>query len=162
MCAQPCLTLCNPMDCSLPDSSVRGILQARILEWVATSFSRGPSQPRDWTRVSCVSCIGGRFFIPLEPSGKPQSEDKLKWNSSHVHIVMKSRYSQPSESSGLASEVSAGCVWIVIQGIPNQWIQGACCIWTSNDPKIIHACPFSTIEETDACGHEVMSLMICC
>ena len=42
------------MDCSLPGSSVRGILQTRILEWVAISFSRGSSQPRDWTWVSCI------------------------------------------------------------------------------------------------------------
>ena len=44
---QSCLTLCNPMDCSLPRSSVHGIFQARVLEWVAISFSRGSSQPRD-------------------------------------------------------------------------------------------------------------------
>ena len=55
--SQSCLTLCNPMD-SPPGSSVQEILQARILEWVAISFSRGSSQPRDWTHVSCVSCIG--------------------------------------------------------------------------------------------------------
>ena len=48
------------MDCSLPGSSVHGILQARILEWVAISFSRGSSQPRDRTRVSCIA---GRFFF---------------------------------------------------------------------------------------------------
>ena len=51
-------TACNPMYCSLPGSSVHGILQAKILEWVAISFSRGSSQPRDWTCVSYVSCIG--------------------------------------------------------------------------------------------------------
>ena len=51
--------LCNPMDCSLPGFSLRGILQARILEWVAIPFSRESSQPRDWPQVSC---IGGRFF----------------------------------------------------------------------------------------------------
>ena len=45
--AQLCLTLCHPVGCSLPGSSVHGILQARILEWVAFSFSRGSSQPRD-------------------------------------------------------------------------------------------------------------------
>ena len=45
--AQLCLTLCDPMDCSLPGSSIHGIFQARILEWVAISFSRGSSQPRD-------------------------------------------------------------------------------------------------------------------
>ena len=56
--AQLCLTLCDPLDCSPPGSSVHGILQARILEWVATSSSRGSSQPRDQTHVSCVACIG--------------------------------------------------------------------------------------------------------
>ena len=56
---QSCVTLCNPMDCSLPGSSVHGILQARILEWLAIPFSRGSSQPRNQTRVSCIA---GRFF----------------------------------------------------------------------------------------------------
>ena len=51
--AQSCLTLCNPMDCIPPGFSVRGILQARILEWEALPFSRKSSQPRDRTRVSC-------------------------------------------------------------------------------------------------------------
>ena len=58
MCAQLCLTLCDPMDCSLPDSSVHETFQARILEWVALSFSRGSSRPRDQTLVSHDSCIG--------------------------------------------------------------------------------------------------------
>ena len=56
--AQLCPTLCDPMDCRLPGSSVHGVLQARTLEWVAISSSRGSSQPRDWTHVSCISCIG--------------------------------------------------------------------------------------------------------
>ena len=47
MCAWSCLILCHPMDCSLPVSSVHRILQVRILEWVAISYSRGSSQPRD-------------------------------------------------------------------------------------------------------------------
>ena len=57
--SQSCPTLCDPMDCSLPGSSLHGILQARVLEWVAISFSRGSSQSRDWT---LVSCIPGRHF----------------------------------------------------------------------------------------------------
>ena len=57
VCVQSCLTLCNPMDCSLPGCSVHGIFQARILEWFAISYSRGTSQPRDPTCVSCVTCI---------------------------------------------------------------------------------------------------------
>ena len=48
---QSCPTLCDPMDCSLPRSSVHGIFQARVLEWVVISFARGSSKPRDWTRV---------------------------------------------------------------------------------------------------------------
>ena len=56
---QSCVTVCDPVDCRPPGSSVHGILQARILEWVAISFSRGSSQPSDWTQVSCTA---GRFF----------------------------------------------------------------------------------------------------
>ena len=57
--ARLCPTLCDPVDCSLPGFSVLGILQARILEWVTISFSRGSSRPRDGTQVSR---IGGRRF----------------------------------------------------------------------------------------------------
>ena len=53
-----CLTLHDPMDCSLPSSSVHGILQTSVLEWVATSSSRGSSRPRDWTHISYVSYTG--------------------------------------------------------------------------------------------------------
>ena len=52
--AELCSTLCDPTDCSLQGSSVRGIFQARVLAWVAISFSRGSSQPRDRTWVSCT------------------------------------------------------------------------------------------------------------
>ena len=52
---------CDTLDCSPQGSSVHGILQARILEWVAISFSRGSSRPRDQTHVSCVSCTGRRI-----------------------------------------------------------------------------------------------------
>ena len=53
------LTSCDPIDCSPPGTSIHGILQARTLEWVATPFSRGSCQPRDWTQASCIAC---RFF----------------------------------------------------------------------------------------------------
>ena len=52
--AQSCPTLCDPMDCSLPGSSVHGIFQATVLEWVAISFSRASARPRDWIRISCI------------------------------------------------------------------------------------------------------------
>ena len=53
------IQLWDPKDCSLPRSSLQGILQARVLEWVAISFSRGSSWSRDWTHISCIA---GRFF----------------------------------------------------------------------------------------------------
>ena len=56
--AQLCVTLCNPMDCSPQGFSVHGVLQARILEWVAMPCSRGFSQPRNWTYISPISWIG--------------------------------------------------------------------------------------------------------
>ena len=59
--AQSCPTLSGPVDCSLPGSSLHGIFQARILEWVAISFSRGSSQPRDRTEVSLI--VGRRFTV---------------------------------------------------------------------------------------------------
>ena len=58
---QSCPTLCNPVDCKPPGPSVFGILQARILEWVAILVSRGSSWSRDWTQVSCIA--GGFFTV---------------------------------------------------------------------------------------------------
>jgi len=60
---QSCPTLCDLMDCSPPGSSVHGISQARILEWVAISFSRGSSRPKDQTHVSYVSCVARQIFF---------------------------------------------------------------------------------------------------
>ena len=68
--------LCNPMDCNPPGSSVLGILQARILEWVAMPSSKGSSRPRDHTGVSCGSCLAGGFFT-TEPSESPKRS--LTW-----------------------------------------------------------------------------------
>ena len=76
---QSCLILCNPMDCSPPGSSVHGILQAKILDWVAISSSWGSSWPRDLTCVSYSSWIADRFFT-TEPLRKP-------WTSSSVSMV---------------------------------------------------------------------------
>ena len=65
---QSCPTLCSPMDSSLPGSNVHGILQARMLEWVAVPSSRGSSWLRDWIHISCIA---DRFFT-TEPLGKPK------------------------------------------------------------------------------------------
>ena len=69
--AQFRLTLCNPKDYSLRGSSAHGILQERILEWVAIPFSRGSSWPRDWTHISCVFRIGRRILYCCTPWGTP-------------------------------------------------------------------------------------------
>ena len=76
LCAQPCPTLCDPMDCSPPGFCGQAIFQARILECVAISSSKGSSQPRDQTHVPCISCNAHRFFT-TDPLGKP----------SHMHIA---------------------------------------------------------------------------
>ena len=74
-----CPTLCDSMDCSLPGSSVHGILQAGKLEWVAIPFYRGSSWPRDWTRVSCIA---GEFFT-IWATRKPTVSEcvALLWGS---------------------------------------------------------------------------------
>ena len=86
---QSCLTLCNPMDCSLPGSPVHGILQARILEWVAISFSRGSS----WPKTYYVMVQLFLFYRREESSGISNvSESKLLvgvktgWNCSHLNL----------------------------------------------------------------------------
>ena len=71
---QSCPILCNPRDCSPPVSYVHGILQARILEWVAIPFSRGSSQPRDQTWISCTA--GG--LCNLSHQGSPDLTDELE------------------------------------------------------------------------------------
>ena len=72
------LTLCNPVDCTLPDSSIHGILQARILQWVAIPFSMGSSPPRDQTQVSHVSCIGRCVLYHYCHLGSPRFEVGLE------------------------------------------------------------------------------------
>ena len=74
--AQSCLTLCDPVDYSLPSSSVHGILQAWILEWVAIPFSRGSFQPRDQTRVSCIAGWFSTIWATREALNS--NKDKIK------------------------------------------------------------------------------------
>ena len=77
-----CLTLCDPMDHILPDSSVHVILQERILKWVAISSSRGSSQPRDWTSVSYVSSISRQsslLLVMCQKSGFYSQRQPAQW-----------------------------------------------------------------------------------
>ena len=77
---QSCLTLCDPIDCSPTGSSVHGISQARILEWVAISSSRRSSQPRDQTSISCMA---GRFFTTGPPEKPSPTSEHFKIYFSH-------------------------------------------------------------------------------
>ena len=70
------IQLCNPMDCSLPGSSVNGILQVIILEWVALPSSRGSSQPRNQIRVSYVSYTGRQVFYREDHLGSLRCASK--------------------------------------------------------------------------------------
>ena len=97
--AQSCPTLWDPVDCSPPGSPVHGISQARILEWVAISFSRGSSWPRDWTCVSCLSCSGRQILHHWDTweahcQGSPYSffkcEQVIRWvffNLTHLTTI---------------------------------------------------------------------------
>ena len=79
---QSCPVLCDPVHCSPPGFSVQGTLQASILEWVAISFSRGFSQPRDWT---WVFCIAGRLFTIW-------ATRKAKNNGVHCHFLLRGTF----------------------------------------------------------------------
>ena len=75
--AQSCPTLCYPMDCSLPGSSVHGILQVRVLEWVTISFSMGSSQSRDRTQISGM-CLEGKKNGSDHPVGAEKKKIHFK------------------------------------------------------------------------------------
>ena len=79
-----CVQLCNPTDCSLPGSSVHGILQARIRERAAMPYSRGSFQPRNQTQVSPVYLHWQQGSLPLAPTGKP------------FHVSVSSYYAEKS------------------------------------------------------------------
>ena len=104
-----CLTLCDPMDCSPTGSPVHGIPQARILEWVATPFSRGSSRPRGWTCSSCSSCTVGGFLL-LEHRGSPGVL------SAHLHTLSGFVTNTWGHAAGVpgfevALSLSLSCVW---------------------------------------------------
>ena len=103
--AQSCVTLYNPTDCSFPGSSVHGIFQARVLEWLAISFFRGSSWPRIWTRVSHIA---GRCFT--------------LWATREAHVKMVFKYSQLVWSSLSSVKVSSLHTFWSIVLIDNQSI----------------------------------------
>ena len=101
--AQSCLTLCNPLDCSPPDSSVLGILQARILEWVVLSSSRGFSWPRDqlhllYCRILYSWATGGSLFYRV---GQSWNSKQSSWNEITKCFMVTSQSQSLCPSLGL-------------------------------------------------------------
>ena len=113
---------CDPVGYSSPGSSIHGISQARILEWVAICFSRGSSRPRDRTHVSCISCIGGRiffFFLTTEPPGKQPGEE-ANWclktkteDSAQMGKFLKGESFGKQGQSFCYLLLCAGFIWLV-------------------------------------------------
>ena len=113
--AKLCLTLYDPVDCSLPGSSVRGISQARILECVAVSFSWGSFWPRDRTHISCLA---GRFFTN-EPPGEPETDREAikkenRWRRKQqptpVFLLGKVHGQKSLESCSLWGYITEACM----------------------------------------------------
>ena len=105
-----CLTLWDPMVCSLPASSVHGIFQVRVLEWVAISLSRGSSRPRDWTRVSCIA---GRHFTIWATREAQKRQRNKKSNGQHpVRSHKKQENSRKTYTSASLTMLKPWTVWI--------------------------------------------------
>ena len=146
ICAQLCLTLCDPMDYSLPGSSVHGIFQARILGWVAIYYFRRCSWHRDWTCISCVSCFGREILYQLHhlgsgPSGflwTPDPNDdlyhiqhqSLGWklsataprNPIFILVTIQAQIEIILEAESLCSTFEIGKVWIFLFSSCKQYV----------------------------------------
>ena len=119
--AKSCPTLCDPMDCSPPSSSIHGISQARILEGVAASFSRGSSQHGNCTHISCLA---GSFFI-TKPPGKPKGScqcrrhRRLEFNP-WVRKIPKGGNGNPLEYSFLENPMDRKVWRAIVLGVAKE------------------------------------------
>ena len=119
--ARSCLTLWGPMDCSPSGSSVHGISQARILEWVAISFSRGSSQPRDWT---CVSCIGRQILY--------------LWATWETHCPLTGRLKRPMFWGLIYISIYIYmCCWPFFISVPTSYYSKDCCSFNPVLPNTV-------------------------
>ena len=110
--AQSCLTLRDPMDCSPPGSSVYEILQAGILEWVAISSFRGSSWPRDWTQVSCISCISSWILRHCTTWEAPLRQIHVhEYSQRHFHSSQKVETNQIPTDGWKVNKM-----WSIIRG----------------------------------------------
>ena len=128
-CVWPFVT---PMECCLPASSAHGILQARILKWVAIPPSRGSSQPRDWTGISCVSC-SGRW---VEPPGKPRT--LYRWGLISCWVA-KEKYLQSPILLPYSMKKGWHCSWPVITSVTCTMSQSETHIQRNHHIRIV--CP---------------------
>ena len=119
-CQLLCPTLCDPIDCSPPSSSVHGISQARILEWVVMPSSRRPSRPRDQTRISCISCISrqirycwatGEASVYLTQFSSIQFSLPVMSHSLRPHELQHARPPCPSPTPGAHSNLCPLSRW---------------------------------------------------
>ena len=133
---QSCPTLCDPMDCSPPGSSVHGILQARILELAAMPFSRGSSQSRDWTQVSFIA---GGFFTTWATKKAPNT-----WKI-HADIVFWHRY--------VLAFSKRGAIWVPSKHFSCDWRGKVVCLCWVNHHK--HCYPRT--RDPNENGHSVWS-----
>ena len=118
---ESCLTLCNPLDCSLPGFSVHGIFQERILEWAAISSSRGSSRPRDQTHVSWIMCLLThclRILYHAETLGKPlkarvgiSAGEGLRWSA----LMCAENYKDKQAAHLLVSLLYVGLCFEVLE-----------------------------------------------
>ena len=115
-CVLSLVRLCNPMDSSLPGSSVHGIFQ---VGWVAISFSRGSSWPRDWTRVSCVSCLGRQILYSC-----------ATWEAPTLAYISKKSENTNSKRcicSGVYNSIIYSSQYMeAMQVFTNKWIKKMC------------------------------------
>ena len=114
------LALCHPLDCSLPGSSVHGIFQARTLEWVAMSSSRGSSWPRNRTCICHVTWIGRWVFYknPWWMSHKESTCQSITWGVDlWVGKISCGRKWKPLQCSCLGKLINRGARWALVHGV---------------------------------------------
>ena len=146
--AQSCPTLCNPMDCSLLFSAVCGVSLARILEWAAISFSRGPFQLRNWTCVSCGSCTGRQILCDL---GHPGSHKIHSLIYISLVVVVREGNGTPLQYSCLENPMDGGAWWAAVHGVAKSQT------WLSDFPFTFH---FHALEKEMATHSSVLAWRI--